>query len=192
VSKGQSLAVLGASGAGKTTLIGLLTGLRSPNRGHVSVDGIDLRQLNLEHYRNRVGLVTKAEFIEGTILDNLRLERADIALDKIHQVLAALGLEDDIAKLEHGLDTPLTAFGAPLSTTQAQRMMLARAIIGEPDIMMIDGLLDTLNRQELAAVLALLKQNASAWMLIVTTRLPEIAQQFQSVIALGPNAEDNA
>lgn len=192
VGKGQSLAVLGASGAGKTTLIGLLTGLRSPNRGHVSVDGIDLRQLNLEHYRNRVGLVTKAEFIEGTILDNLRLERADISLDKIHQVLAALGLEDDIAKLEHGLDTPLTAFGAPLSTTQAQRMMLARAIIGEPDIMMIDGLLDTLNRQELAAVLALLKQNASAWMLIVTTRLPEIAQQFQSVITLGPAAEDNA
>lgn len=186
VGKGQSFAILGASGAGKTTLIGLLTGLRSPNRGHVSVDGVDLRQLNLEHFRNRVGLVTKAEFVEGTVLENLRLERVDISLDKIHQVLASLGLEQDIARLEYGLDTPLTAFGAPLSTTQAQRMMLARAIIGEPDMMMIDGLLDGLSREELLSVLDLLKENRNNWILVVTTRIPEIAQHFDSVINLQP------
>ena len=184
ISKGRSMAILGASGSGKTTLIGLLTGLRSPKRGHISADGVDLRQLNLGHYRNRVGLVTKAEFVEGTILENLRLARDEITLEKIHQVLASLGLDNDIAKLEQGLDTPLTAFGAPLSSTQAQRMMLARAIIGEPDILMIDGQLDALSHDELMSVLGLLKENTHNWILIVTTRIPEIAQRFDSVISL--------
>lgn len=184
LKKGQSLAVLGASGQGKSTLVRLLTGLRTPSNGHISIDHIDLRQINLEHYRNRIGMVNKVEVIDGTVLENLLLGRKQISLDVVHDVLGSLELKNDIAKLEHGLDTPLTAFGAPLSTTQLQRLMLARSLVGNPELLCIDGLLDGLDKNELDAVIKTLKKESKNWMLIVTTRSPEIAANFDHQLSL--------
>jgi ABC-type bacteriocin/lantibiotic exporter with double-glycine peptidase domain len=183
LSRGRSLSVLGASGSGKSTLVALITGLRSPDKGHINLNGIDLRQLNLAHYRSKIGLANKIEIIDGSVLDNLKLGR-EIPLSLINQVLETLGLSNDFAKLEHGMDTVLTAFGAPLSTTQMQRLMLARAVIGQPDILIIDGLLDSLTSEELSSILALLKENQANWLLIVTTRIKHIAAQFDSTLNL--------
>jgi putative ABC transport system ATP-binding protein len=183
LSRGQSLSILGASGSGKSALVALLTGLRSPDKGFIHVSGIDLRQLNLMHYRSKIGLANKIEIIDGSILDNLTLGR-DIPINRIHQVLDTLGLSNDFAKLENGIDTKLTAFGAPLSTTQMQRLMLARAVIGEPDILIIDGLLDALTAEELDTILTLLKQHQENWLLIVTTRIVRIADQFDNTLNL--------
>ncbi len=88
------------------------------------------------------------------------------------------------AKLENSLDTPLTAFGAPLSTTQLQRLMLARAMVGKPCLLIIDGLLDSLDDIELDAVMQLLIRHQQEWMLIVTTRFPSIAKQFNQTLKL--------
>lgn len=184
LKKGQSLAVLGASGKGKSTLVRLLTGLRTPTNGHISIDRIDLRQINLEHYRNRVGMVNQVEVIDGTVLENLLLGRKQISLDVVHDVLGSLELKNDIAKLEHGLDTPLTAFGAPLSTTQLQRLMLARSLVGNPELLCIDGLLDGLDENELDAVINTLKKESKNWMLIVTTRSAKIAASFDNQLTL--------
>lgn len=190
LNKGQSVSILGTSGVGKTTLIELLTGLRMPNKGFIAVEGIDYRQLNLPHFRNHVGLVTKLEYIEGTILDNLILDREDVTIDEVHQLLAALNLDKDIARLDMGLDTMVTAFGAPLSTTQGQRLMLVRALVGKPDFMLIDGLLDSLNKEELASVISLLKQMAPNWMLVVTTKREDIANHFDRTITLGERVKE--
>lgn len=183
LSRGQSMSILGASGSGKSTLVALMTGLRSPDKGYIHVNGIDLRQLNLAHYRSKIGFANKIEIIDGSILDNLKLGR-EIPISLIHQVLDTLGLSKDFAKLDNGIDTTLTAFGAPLSTTQMQRLMLARAVIGEPDILIIDGLLDSLITEELNTILALLKQNQENWLLIVTTRIAQIAGQFDNTLNL--------
>jgi putative ABC transport system ATP-binding protein len=188
LTQGRSLSILGASGAGKTTLIALLTGLRIPDKGHINLNGIDLRQLNLTHYRKQIGLASKVEIIDGSILDNLKLGRDEIPISLINQVLETLELTNEFAKLEHGIDTKLTAFGAPLSTTQMQRLMLARAVIGQPDILIIDGLLDMLTSEELSAILELLKQNQAHWLLIVTTRIKHIAAQFDSTLNLNLDA----
>ncbi len=184
LSRGQSLSILGASGSGKSTLITLITGLRTPEKGLINVNGIDLRQLDLAHYRNKIGLANKIEIIEGTILDNLKLGREEIPISLINQVLDTLGLSKNFAKLENGVDTKLTAFGAPLSITQMQRLMLARAVIGEPDILIIDGLLDSLTSEELSDILDLLKENKSNWLLIVASRLKHIAAQFDATLNL--------
>lgn len=190
--KGESLCVLGTSGVGKTTLIELLTGLRMPSKGFIAVEGIDFRQLDLADFRNHVGLVTKLEYIEGTILENLVLDREDVTIDEVHQLLAALNLDQDIARLDLGLDTLVTAFGAPLSTTQGQRLMLVRALVGKPDVVLIDGLLDNLNTEELASVMSLLKQMAANWILVVTTRREDIANQFDSTITLGKRVKEQS
>ena len=184
LQRGQSLAILGALGTGKSTLLELITGLRQPAQGHLTYNGIDVRQLDLDHLRDRIGVASKVEWQQGTILDNLRLTRNDIEIDVIIDVLHVLGLWDDISKLERGIETELTDYGAPMSYTQLQRLMLARAIIGAPDLMIIDGLLDGLAQQELDQVLAMLKGYQENWMLIVTTRFKHIAEQFQQVITL--------
>ncbi|MDP3609623.1 MAG: ABC transporter ATP-binding protein [Methylophilus sp.] len=192
LKKGQSLSILGTSGVGKTTLVELLTGLRTPSKGYIATEGIDFRQLNLSDFRDHIGLATKLEFIEDTILNNLMLNRDEVTIDEVHQLLSALNLDKDVAKLDLGLDTLVTAFGAPLSTTQGQRMMLVRALVGKPDFVVIDGLLDNLNQDELTSVLTLLKQMASRWMLVVTTRREDIASQFDQTITLGQRVREQS
>lgn len=196
LERGQSLAVLGALGSGKSTFLELITGLRQPEHGHLAYNGIDLRQLNLNHLRDRIGVANKLEWQQGTILENLRLTRDDIEIEVIIDVLKMLGLWEDISQLERGIDTELTDYGAPMSYTQLQRLMLARAIIGAPDLMIIDGLLDGLAQHELDQVLTLLKRYEADWMLIVTTRFKHIAQQFQQVMVLetanGKTGSDDA
>ena len=184
LQRGQSLAILGELGSGKSTLLELITGLRQPEQGYVSYRGIDVRQLNLDHLRDQIGIANKVEWQHGSILENLRLNRADITLDAMTEVLQVLGLWDDISKLPQGIDTTLTDYGAPMTYTQLQRLMLARAIIGRPHLLVIDGLLDSLGQHELHQVLTLLQRQQAEWMLIVTTRFQHIAQQFQQVIAL--------
>lgn len=184
---GQSLAILGGLGSGKSTLLELITGLRQPDQGYVSYHGIDLRQLSLDHLRDQLGIANKVEWQHGSILKNLRLNRADISLDAMTEVLQVLGLWEDISKLPNGIDTTLTDYGAPMTYTQLQRLMLARAMIGRPHLLIIDGLLDSLSQHELDQVLALLKRQQAQWMLIVTTRFKHIAQQFQHVITLDGN-----
>jgi putative ABC transport system ATP-binding protein len=184
VQRGQSLAVLGALGTGKSTLLELIAGLRQPEQGHLTYNGIDLRQLDLNHLRDRIGVANKMEWQQGSILENLRLTRNEIEIDEVIEVLQLLGLWTDISKLERGIDTELTDYGAPMSYTQLQRLMLARAMLGAPDLMIIDGLLDGLAQHELEQVLTVLKRYEANWMLIVTTRFKYIAQQFQQVVTL--------
>lgn len=184
LQQGQSLAVLGASGTGKSTLIGLITGLRVPSAGHVEFNGNDLRQLDQTQIRDKIGLASKFEFTEHSILENVRLNREEISLSKINTILNALGLLNDFQNLEEGVDTMLTAFGAPLSATQQQRLMLARAIVGQPDLLIIDGLLDNLNTTELEMVLNLLSEYQRQGMLIVTTRFEHIAAKFDATLVL--------
>lgn len=184
LSTGESVAILGESGVGKTTLIGLVTGLRQPTTGYIEFDGNDLRQLNQNLLRNTIGIAGRIEVVEGSIIENIVLDREDIPLNNINLILAELGLLDDFTSLESGLDTQLTAFGAPLSTTQLQRLMLARAIVGKPNLLIIDGLLDNLTTQELSSVLNLLKAHQVDWMLMVSTRFEHIANQFNQTISL--------
>lgn len=182
--KGQSLAVIGQLGSGKSSLLELITGLRQPTQGYISYDGLDLRQLNLDQLRNHIGIANKVEWQKGSILENLRLERQSVTLDNVVEILQTLGLWQEISKLPQGIDTELNDFGAPMTYTQLQRLMLARAIIGQPSLLLIDGLLDHLSQTELAQVLTLLKRQQSQWMLIVTTRFAHIAAHFQQQIQL--------
>lgn len=184
LAKGESLAVLGASGAGKSTLVKIITGLKTPSIGHIKFDGNDLRQLNQNSLRNLIGLANKVEVTKGSVLENILLGRSTIALSTVNLVLNELGLLEDFSNLENGLDTQLTAFGAPLSTTQLQRLMLARAIVGKPNLLIIDGLLDNLSSEELNSVLSLLSQHKADWMLMVTTRFEHIADKFNSTLVL--------
>lgn len=181
---GQQLAILGASGSGKSTLLALLSGLRQPQHGYISYNGADLRQLNLEQLRAHIGIAGKVEWQHGSILDNLRLGREDIALGEIMAVLQALNIWEDISRYARGLDTELTDIGAPLSHTQLERLMLARALIASPSVLFIDGLLDGLVQNDLDYALRALNAKKSSCIMIITTRFAHIAKQCDAVLHL--------
>lgn len=188
LQRGQQLAILGHSGIGKSTLIELIAGLRQPATGYLSVNGVDLRQINLQDWRNHVGIAGKIEWQHGTILENLQLNRSTVSVQDIIEVLKALGIWQRISQLPEGLDTKLTDFGAPMSQTELQRLMLARAMVAKPALVMIDGLLDGLEQDDLDRVLRLLQQRRAEWMVVITTRFKHIASQCDQVIDLNAYA----
>ena len=184
LAKSGTLAIMGLSGTGKSTIVNLITGLRSPNKGYIEYDGVDLRQINRQSLRNRIGIAAKVEIFEGSVLDNIRLYDENIAMNKINDVLSELGLLDDLALFENGLNTQLTSFGAPLSTTQLQRLMLVRAIVTSPDLLIIDGMIDGLSIEETNTVIHYLNKRKDDWMLLITTRSEHIAMQFDQQLML--------
>jgi len=184
LKKGNSLAIHGISGSGKSTIVDLITGLRTPIKGQIEYNGVDLRQINREILRNKIGIATEVEIIEGSILENIQLDNTDISMHEINAVLTELSLADDFAKLEHGLDTVLTGFGAPLSTTQLQRLMLVRAIVTNPELLIIDGIIDNLSAEQTKIVINYFIKRKNDWMLLLTTRSKVIAAQFDQQLML--------
>jgi ABC-type bacteriocin/lantibiotic exporter with double-glycine peptidase domain len=178
------ICIYGESGTGKSTIAELMTGLRTTQHGQIEMNGINIQALNLEKVREHIGYVGQIEVIETSILENIQLNRAAFGIEKITSLLKAIHLYDAIFKLPAGLDTQLAPSGAPLSYQQTQLVMLARALLGEPKLVIIDELLDGLDTAQLTHVLSQLKAENRNYALIVLTRIETIANCFDNVIHL--------
>jgi ABC-type multidrug transport system fused ATPase/permease subunit len=145
--------VTGPSGSGKSTLAMLLSGLRSPDSGHIRIDGVDIVDYANDSLRSALGYVPQApHFFGSTIRDNITLFR-DYPDGAVRQALAAAYLTDDVARLPTGLETLLVEGGRSLSGGQLQRLGLARALIGSPRILILDEATSALDRAAEAEVL---------------------------------------
>lgn len=169
LAPGESVALVGPPGSGKSTLIDVLCGLRQPSSGHVELDGIDLRELRPDSLREHLSVCRGVEIFPGTIDENVHLCRPHISALDVREALDAVDLLDELLKLPDGLNTPLQTHGAPLSASQAVRLMLARAIVGRPRLLLIDGTLDVLTDETLAEVLPSLIKPHAPWTLLVAT-----------------------
>lgn len=166
---GEKVCLVGGNGSGKSTLADLLCGVRSPTTGSIELDGVDLRELSLDSVRRHVAVVTGIEIIEGTVEDNVRMNRADVSPSDVRQVIQLIGLSEEIRGLPQGMQTRLSATGGPLSYGQARRLMLARAIVGKPRLLVLDDVLDDLDPKARAATLDALFAENQPWTLIVMT-----------------------
>jgi ABC-type bacteriocin/lantibiotic exporter with double-glycine peptidase domain len=153
----------------------LLFGLRSPTQGHIEIDGTDLRDLRLESLREHIVVVRGIEVFEGSVLDNVRMGRDELSLADVRQALRTVGLMEDILALPGGLQTKLWTGGAPLSLGQAERLMLARAIAGQPRLLVLDELLDDMDREVRRSVLPAILGREARWTLLVITHSQEVA-----------------
>jgi ABC-type bacteriocin/lantibiotic exporter with double-glycine peptidase domain len=169
VEQGSAVAVIGDSGAGKSTLTGALVGLRAPSHGRVSVDGDDIRTLSLQDLRARVAVVRDDETFEGTIAENLRVGRTGIATRALVEALRIVELDDVVLDHAEGLGRLLVPGSGALSSGQARRLMLARALVGMPGLLIVDGTLDGLAHEQAARIVRRL-QKSGATVLVMTSR----------------------
>ncbi|MEM7158478.1 MAG: ATP-binding cassette domain-containing protein [Myxococcota bacterium] len=177
---GQSLRLMGDAGSGKSTLLEVLGGFRRPSGGSVHIDGLDLRRADLASVRDRVLMVRGADFIVGTVIDNLRLA-ADTPLDEpaARALLRLVDIEDAVDRLPSGLDTPLLPLGGPLSDTQARRLALVRALAARPRVLLLDRALDGLglSTEAMDSLLDTVLADDAGWTTIVVTEDPRVAER---------------
>lgn len=185
LAPGERLGVTGPIGSGKSTLADILFGLRAPTRGAVLMDDVDLRTLPPADLRDHVALVRGLELFPGSILDNVRLGRDDLHLADVTDALRRVGLLNEVLDLPDGLATMLHPNGRPLSSRQAWRLMVARAVVAKPRLLIIDGVLDRLevstDGQALAEVLL---DPDAPWTLICITDDKALLHQCSRVVVL--------
>jgi ATP-binding cassette subfamily B protein len=139
VEAGRTVAIVGATGSGKTTLVSLLPRLYDATSGRVLVDGADVRDVEVGSLRREVGLVSDEPFLfSATIRENIAYARADASLDEVERASRQAGIHDFIAGLPNGYDTIVGERGLTLSGGQRQRVAIARALVEDPRILILD------------------------------------------------------
>jgi ATP-binding cassette subfamily B protein len=139
VRAGQTLALVGTTGAGKTTLAKLATRFYDPLEGRVLLDGIDLRRLSSTELRRAVVMVTQENYLfSGTIADNIRFGRPDATMDDVVAATRALGAHDFISAMPDGYETDVANQGGRLSAGQRQLVAFARAFLADPAVLILD------------------------------------------------------
>ena len=139
IHPGEYVAVVGATGCGKSSLLKLLLGFEEPQRGTILYDGIPLRRLSKPELRRHFGVVLQEDgLFSGTIYKNIVLSKPDCTEEELARVLESVGILEDIKAMPLGLMTPVSEDAHTLSGGQQQRIMLARALIGNPQILFLD------------------------------------------------------
>ena len=162
VRPGQLAAVVGASGAGKTTISYLVPRLYDAGSGTVSLDGHDVRELSLATLAGAIGMVTQETYLfHATVRENLAYARPDAPLEEVHAAAKAAQIHDRILELEHGYDTMVGERGYRLSGGEKQRMAIARVLLKDPRVLVLDeatSALDTVSERLVQAALEPLMQ----------------------------------
>jgi putative ABC transport system ATP-binding protein len=166
IESGDRVALVGS---GESELLDLMFGLRSPSRGHLSLDGVDPRDLRADHLRRRVALVRHIEVFHGSVVENVHLARPEVAATEVRDALELVGVLDDLLRLPDGIETELTSGGNPLTDNQLRRVMLARAIVGRPGLLLLDRVLDSLSDSDTEELMRMLCDPSQPWSLVVVT-----------------------
>jgi subfamily B ATP-binding cassette protein MsbA len=139
VKKGEILAIVGPSGAGKSTLVDLIPRFYDPTEGRILIDGIDLRMIKIKSLRDKIGIVTQETILfNDTIRNNIAYGLEDCPIDKIIEAAKAANAHDFIMQLPNGYDTVIGERGMKLSGGQRQRISIARALLKNPPILILD------------------------------------------------------
>jgi ATP-binding cassette subfamily B protein len=159
VARGSSLAIVGATGVGKTTLVNLLARVRDPDEGQVLLDGHDIRTLPLDDLRRSIGYVPQDTFLFSVPLrENVTFGRTDATEEQIDRAVAISRLSNDLMQFPDGLDTLIGERGVTLSGGQKQRTAIARAVLRDPAILVLDDALSSVDTHTASEILSGLRE----------------------------------
>lgn len=178
VVKGETIAFVGESGAGKSTILNIIIGFILPSKGKVYLDGNDITEIDLRSYRKHLAVVPQNTILfSGTIRDNITYGMSDISEEMLESVVEAANLSKLINELPDGLDTWIGENGGELSGGQRQRIAIARAIIRNPKVIVLDeatSALDSISEKKIQGALNNLKKGRTTF--IVAHRLSTIKE----------------
>ncbi|MDQ3304684.1 MAG: ABC transporter ATP-binding protein/permease [Actinomycetota bacterium] len=153
VHPGETFALVGPTGAGKSTIAKLVTRFYDPSEGRVLIDGHDLRHVTLDSLRRQLGIVPQEPFLfAGSVRDNIAFARPDASDEELAEACRVLGIDTLIERLPQGLDTPVHERGSSLSSGQRQLLALARAFIARPRVLVLDEATSSLDLASEAVV----------------------------------------
>ena len=160
----------GESGSGKSSLLQLIAGIIEPTSGHIYIDNLSLSSLHLNYYRSQLGLSLSIESpFEGTIKENLTFGNTNISDEEIFKILEIVGLAQFIKEQPKGLQTILYPEGKQMSYTIAKKIVLARAILKQPKVLILEDALDQFNIEETNTIIDFLTSESNPWTLIVVS-----------------------
>ena len=178
VARGETIAFVGPSGAGKTTLVKLLVGLYRPNTGHIYYNGVAEDEIAIEDLRERIGFVTQdAQLFSGSIRENLRFVRPDAADEECLQVLRQASAQSLLARADRGLDTLIGEGGVKVSGGEKQRLSIARALLRRPQLLVFDeatSSLDSLTEEEISQTIRDVATSRDAITILIAHRLSTV------------------
>ncbi len=184
VNPGETIAFVGKTGAGKTTIIKLLSRFHDPTSGRILVDGYDLRLVTQKSLRQQMGIVLQDPFLfSGTVRENIRFGRLDATDEEVEVAAKAVGADEFIRKLRLGYDTPVEEGGIILSVGQRQLISFARALLADPHILILDeatSSIDTQTEQIIQEALTRLLQNRTAF--VIAHRLSTVVNADRIVV----------
>ncbi|MBU5345567.1 ABC transporter ATP-binding protein/permease [Paenibacillus lautus] len=184
VKAGQSIALVGHTGSGKSTIINLLSRFYDITEGKLTIDGYDIQSVTVESLRNQIGIVLQDTFIfSGTIRDNIRFGRLDATNEEIEDVAKAVGAHEFIVQMPGGYDTEVEERGNMLSMGQRQLLSFARALLADPRILILDeatASIDTETELKIQEALKVLLQGRTSF--IVAHRLSTIRHADHIVV----------
>lgn len=185
LQSGQTLAILGKTGSGKSTILSLLTRLYDTTSGTIRIDGKPINELNLYDLRNAIGTVPQDAFLfSDTIANNIRFGKEDATLDEVMRAARLAAVDDNIANFAKGYDTLLGERGITLSGGQKQRVSIARALIKDPEILLLDDSLSAVDTETEEAILENLETYAKGRTTIIVGHRVSSARHADLILIL--------
>ncbi len=187
IAPGETVALVGSTGAGKSTFAKLIARFYDPTSGAVSVDGHDLRSITMHSLRSQMGIVPQEGYLfSGTIADNLAFARPDAPRQELEDAAKAVGAWPFIESLDNGLDTQIGERGGMLSAGQRQLIAFARALVADPRILILDEATSNVDiHSELAIEKALRRLLAGRTSIVIAHRLSTIRQASRILVLDG-------
>lgn len=188
LESGERASLVGASGAGKTTLALILCGLLEPDSGLIEFAGADLRDIGLEAMRSSIGLVGDAnEIFQGTIEENVRMGRDFVTRKDVRWALTVARLDEEVGRLPNGIQTQLVSSGKNLSRGQVQRLLIARAIAHRPALLILDEAFTGIEEKTKIAIVEALLAPEFRWTVIDISHDAEVVKKSDRVYVLAEN-----
>ncbi|MEO7458220.1 MAG: ABC transporter ATP-binding protein [Gemmatimonadaceae bacterium] len=178
VGRGHTIAFVGPSGAGKTTLVKLLVGLYRPSHGTITYNGVSSEEVDLDKFRERIGFVTQdAQLFSGTIRENLLFVKPDATDEQCLEVLRRAAAHSLLNRADQGLDTVIGEGGMKISGGEKQRLSIARALLRNPHLLVFDeatSSLDSLTEEEISRTMRDVAANADVITVLIAHRLSTV------------------